>query len=84
MHVSVASKAETAENIEKSSLQLLAVDVFNGRPNMRYKDILITVKSILTVSGRTAERKVARMIHLTVIRKIMLGLYEMTVNTGES
>jgi hypothetical protein len=42
---------------------------------MRYCEVQTTVKKLLTVSDRTAERKVASMKRLTVIKPGFRGMY---------
>jgi hypothetical protein len=63
----------------REALFCLAQDVFKDRAAMRYTDIQVTVKKLLTVSDRRAERKVADMMRLSVIKHSTLGLY--VINT---
>jgi hypothetical protein len=78
MHVSVASKAASKEEVETETLRDTFVDVFSSRPAMQFCDMQVTVKTRLTVSDRTAERKIARAVKLGVIKKSVAGLYTLT------
>ncbi len=75
MHVTIESRQAAKEKAERESLMDIARDVFSGRLSMRYSDIQTTVKTQLTVSDRTAERKVAAMKRLAVIKLSAAGLY---------
>lgn len=75
MHVSVQTHQASKDELERQTLTVLAEDLFLDRPSMRYSDLESTVKTRLTVSPRTAERKVARMRQLGVIKKSAAGLY---------
>lgn len=79
MHLSVESLQTTKDAAARESLLCLAQDVFKDHPAMRYSELQTTVKKLLTVSDRTAERKVAQMRALTVIKPSTLGLY--VINT---
>lgn len=78
MHVSVASRQSCKEQAERESLMMLALDAYNGRTAMRYSELQSTVKKLLTVSDRTAERKLKEMQRLAVIKKSVAGLYTIT------
>jgi hypothetical protein len=79
MHVTVEStelsKTRARDEAKREALLVLAEDAFEGHPSMRYSDIVSTVKKLLSVAHRTAERKVEEMAKLTVIRKAVAGLY---------
>jgi hypothetical protein len=75
MHVTTESRRMAKDAAEREESLCLARDAFNGRPSMRYTDLQVTVKKLLTVSDRTAERKVARMKALTVIKPSAAGLF---------
>lgn len=76
MHVTVETKSQLRNSAKAKSLQLLAEDMFNGHPAMRYSDLQVTVKTQLTVSEKTARRRIDDMISLGVIKKTFGGLYE--------
>src|SRR5262249_24745413 len=76
MHVTVPNPTLSKLELEKQSLSPIAEDLFCDHPSMRYTDLISTVKKRLTVSDRTAERKVDRLRHLGIIRKTVAGLYE--------
>jgi hypothetical protein len=76
MHVTVESRAMAKDRAAREQLLCLAQDVFRDHPAMRYTDIQVTVKKLLMVSDRTAERKVADMRRLTVIKPSVAGLFE--------
>ena len=75
MHVTVQSRQAARGSEKREALLALAEDVFGDHPSMRYTDLISTVKKALTVSDKTAERKVGEMVGLTVIRKSVAGLY---------
>ena len=79
MHVTVESRQMVKDAAVREELFCLAQDVFKDHPVMRYSDLQTTVKRLLTVSDRTAERKVAQMRRLTVIKPSAVGLY--VINT---
>jgi hypothetical protein len=79
MHITVESR-QSAKDAERSeALLLLAEDVFADRPAMRYSDIKSTVMTVTHCKERQAEKKVAEMTALTVIKRSTLGLY--VINT---
>jgi hypothetical protein len=82
MHVSVESRRSAVDAEKRESLFALAQDAFDQRPSMRFSELQTTVKKLLTVSERTAERKVSEMLRLTVIKKSVAGLYVITSKTG--
>jgi hypothetical protein len=75
MHVSIESRQSAKDGERRETLLALAEDAFSDRPAMRYSDLQTTVKKLLTVSDRTAERKVAEMRRLTVIKPSVAGLF---------
>jgi hypothetical protein len=75
MHVTIESRQFAKDAAMREDLLALAKDVFGERRSMRYSEIQVTVKKLLTVSDRTAERKVAEMKRLTVITPSAAGLY---------
>ena len=75
MHVVVASIQAAKDDLERDALTELARNVFIDRPAMRYADLQTTVKNRLTVSDKTAERKVARLRQLGIVKKTTAGLY---------
>ncbi len=79
MHVSVEA-GQTARQAEEIRLERRKVEeVFAGHPSMRYSDLVSTVKSTLTVSDRTAERRVDKWDKLRLIQKSVAGLWIPTV-----
>lgn len=77
MHVSVESLAAAREEAETEELSDLAKKVFKDHPSMRRTDLETTVKKVLTVRPKTAERRTNRMLELGVIEKSVAGLYVM-------
>ncbi len=75
MHVTVESRQSAKDAEKREALLSLAEDAFGEHPAMRYSDLQTTVKKLLTVSDRTAERKVAEMRRLTVIKPSVAGLF---------
>jgi hypothetical protein len=82
MHLSVASRGLCKDQTDRENLLAVAEDLFRDHPAMRYTDLQVTVKNRLTVSDKTAERKVARMTQLGVITKSAAGLYVIAGKTG--
>ena len=76
MHVSTQSRQAAKDECERAELSALAQDAFAEHATMRYASLQNTVKKLLTVSPRTAERKVSAMVRLAVIRRTTLGHYE--------
>jgi hypothetical protein len=79
MHVSVSTRKATKDDLERGNLLARFKDAFSDRPAMRYSEIKTTVKNLLTVSDRTAERKIERAVTLGIIKVNVAGLY--TINT---
>lgn len=75
MHVTIGSRQSAKDQEKRETLLALVQDVFAERPAMRYSELQTTVKKLLTVSDRTAERKVAEMRRLTVIKPSVAGLF---------
>jgi hypothetical protein len=75
MHVSVQSFQASKDDQDRETLKEVFADVFSSRPSMRYSDLQVTVKSGLTVSEKTAERKIKQAVKLNVIKKSAAGLY---------
>jgi hypothetical protein len=75
MHVMVQSLKTAKDDVERDVLVELARDIFADRPSMRYADLQTTVKNRLTVSDKTAERKVTRCRQLGIVKKTTAGLY---------
>ena len=75
MHVTAPNRQASKEQLERESLSASAEDMFCDHPSMRYADLQVTVKTKLTVSGKTAERKVSRMRQLGIIKKSVAVLY---------
>jgi hypothetical protein len=76
MHVTVASRQSVKDAERREALLSLAEDVFADRPAMRYSDIKSTVMTVARCKDRQAEKKVAAMKRLTVIKTSVAGLYE--------
>lgn len=75
MHVTVQSLKTAKDGVERDALVELARDMFANRPSMRHADLQTTVKNHLTVSDKTAERKVTRCRQLGIVKKTTAGLY---------
>jgi hypothetical protein len=78
MHVSVSNRRCAKDEEQREALVSLASDVFEGRPAMRFNELQSTVKNGLTVSPKTAERKIIKMVRLAVIKKSVGGMYVLT------
>jgi hypothetical protein len=76
MHVTVESRQSAKDTEKRETLLALAEDMFGDHRAMRYSDLVSTVKKTMSVRGRQAERKVAEMKRLTVIKSSVAGLYE--------
>jgi hypothetical protein len=74
-HVSCGSEigAKTLAKIE--NLRCQRDDVFLDHPAMRYSDLVATVKKVLTVSDRTATRRIQEWCHYELIEKSAANLY---------
>jgi hypothetical protein len=77
MHRSIESQAEAKEDIVFTELSELFKVIFSARPAMSRTELEATVKTKLTVSEKTAERKVKQAVTLQIIRKTYAGLYEL-------
>ncbi|MDB6036107.1 MAG: topoisomerase [Verrucomicrobiales bacterium] len=75
MHVSCESAGVQKEDLKRQSAMSEIEDVFNGHPSMRYSDLKSTVKTVLTVTDRTAERRIQQWEHLKLIKKPFGSLY---------
>lgn len=78
MHVTVESRQSAKDAEKRETLLELAETVFASHPAMRRFEIEATVKKLLTVSDKTAERKVTDMVCLAVIHKTFGGMYEIS------
>ena len=77
MHVSVESQADAKADAEHQELNNLFQDIFSTRPAMSRSDLESTVKTKLTVSPKTAERKTSTAVTLGIIKKTFAGFYEL-------
>jgi hypothetical protein len=77
MHVAVQSKKAEKADMEYDDLAELASTIFADGKAMSYSDLKTTVKTRLTVSDRTAERKVKRIGDLGIVKKTSTGLYKL-------
>src|ERR1035437_5579053 len=75
IHVSIESRLSSKEQAQREALLCLAKDVFADHPAMRYTDIKSTVMTVVPCKERQAEKKVAEMKRLTVIKQSVSGLY---------
>src|ERR1035441_3438930 len=75
MHVSIESRQFAKDLEERGELLALAKRVFADHPAMRRTELESTVKKLLTVSEKTAERKVNAMVRDAVIQKSIGGMY---------
>ena len=78
MHVSVESPKSSKDTAKREALLALAEDIFGDHSAMRYSDLVSTVQKLRTVKERAAEKKVGEMIALTVLRKSVAGMYQIT------
>jgi hypothetical protein len=76
MHITVESRESAKDAERRNALLELALDVFGGHPAMRYSDIKSTVMTVTHCKERAAEKKIAEMIRLTVIKRSVAGMYE--------
>jgi len=79
MHVAVQSSESEKDEIEQEQLTELAREVFAGHPPMRYTELNTAVKNRLTVSDKTAERKIKRAVELGIMEKTAEKLYKQKV-----
>jgi hypothetical protein len=87
MHVSVESHADAKEDLEFAELSNVFKTAFGNHPSMSFSDlrtatveaIKVTDKKAVSVSDRTAERKIARADTLGIIKKELAGLYILKV-----
>ena len=87
MHVSVKSQADAKEDLEFAELSNVFKTAFGNHPSMSFSDlrtatveaVKVTDKKAVSVSGRTAERKIARADTLGIIKKELAGLYTLKV-----
>jgi hypothetical protein len=75
MHVSVESRQSAKDAEMREALLATALDMFGGHPAMRYSDIKSTVMTVTHCKERYAEKKIAEMKRLTVIKQTVAGLY---------
>ncbi len=75
MHLSCGTNEARRESASVERMRLELGDVFNERKAMRYSDLKSTVISTLTVSARTAERKIAAYRHHELITQSVAGLF---------
>lgn len=80
MHVSIESMQAVKDAEDREKLIPLAEDVLSHRLAMRSMEFQTTVKNLLTVSEKTAERRFNDMRRLGVIIKGPGGLYAMAPN----
>jgi len=78
MHVTVPSLRTSQEETDRETLTELAAFVFSQRPAMGRMELETAVKNRLTVSTKTAERKVTRMAELGIVKKSHAGHYTAT------
>jgi hypothetical protein len=78
MHTSIQSLKSCQDETDRETLTELAAAVFSQRPSMRRMELEAAVKKSLSVVGKTAERKVKRMMELGIIKKSIAGLYTTT------
>lgn len=75
MHLTSDNLQTSKDNEQRDRLRDVAAAIFESRPSMRRLDLETTVKDLMTVSPKTAERSVGTMVRLGVIKKSALGLY---------
>ena len=79
MHVTVPSLTSFQEDLDREALNEFAAFIFSQRPSMGRMDLETAVKNRLTVSAKTAERKVKRMVELGIVKKSHAGIYTATL-----
>jgi hypothetical protein len=77
MHISVESAALAKAELEREELTKLFKGAFSSRPAMSHGDLKVTVKKAVTVSDKTAERRITQAVTLEIIKKTFAGLYEL-------
>jgi hypothetical protein len=75
----VANRSARQADLERDTLSELASTIFADGSAMSYSDLKSTVKTRLTVSDRTAERKVKRVCDLGIVKKTSAGLYKLGI-----
>lgn len=76
MHVSCESLGEQKVSAKVEQYRLEVEDAFADKPAMRYGELVATVKNGLTVSQRTAERRVADYVTHKLVKKSFANLWE--------
>ena len=79
MHVAVQSSESEKDEIEQEHITELAREVFTGHPSMRYMELKTAVINRLSVSDKTAERKIKRAVELGIMEKTAEKLYKQKV-----
>jgi hypothetical protein len=75
MHLSTESGQTTKDRAEREALLAVAEDLFQERAAMRYSELATTIMERMRVKVAQAERKVADMRRLAIIKKSGANLY---------
>ena len=73
MHVSTTTLHRLKEAREREELEQLAADIFQDDQMRTRAELETTLKTRLTVSASTAERRVKRMVRLDIVVKSRNG-----------
>ena len=75
MHLTVDSIKSNKDEMEHEKLQTAAQQWFNSHQPIRFTELKVTVKNVMTVGDRTAERKIKAAVNLGIIKHTDAGLY---------
>ena len=78
MHRSCAAVADVRQDLKIEKLSFELDEVFSETPAMRYSDLKSTVKKALTVTDRTAERRITEYRHHSLITKSVANMFTRT------
>ncbi len=78
MHMSVGTRREVAEDLNREKLTALAARAFEGQKLMRHSELVTKLVSLGAGTERTAKRKIGDMTDFGFIAKHTNGLYALT------
>jgi hypothetical protein len=81
MHVSVQSAGITRADAKRDELIELRTEIFDGQTKLKFTDMSVAIQKARGCTSRTAERKLAEMKQLKLIRFQGFGLYSPTTDT---
>jgi hypothetical protein len=75
MHVTVENRSDARRGVRAETEIPFRDDAFNGRPAMRYNELISAIETTVKCSHRTAERRASKWVKLAVIAKDVAGLW---------